>query len=304
MLILGVLGTAKNTGKTTTTNALLKCLSDKPLAITSIGFDGEDLDHITGLPKPKVFVEESTVVATSEMAAKHSTAKLQLLKKLEITTALGPVGIYRVKQPGTVVLVGPHSSNGLLTLAETLRSENIEIFLVDGAINRIVPFQHADFVILAVGASRSTNIDFLFLETKVIIRTFELPLGRGTRKVLKGLISTEKLSMFRGESISVESPMHLLLTEDFAKLEKLLQEIDIAVMRKPKLLCVTINPCYAERRAEGFTLAQIDLSELSKMIERELNIPCLDVAKEEERLCRIVEEEIGKIGTLEGGISP
>jgi molybdopterin-guanine dinucleotide biosynthesis protein len=56
MLSLGVLGTAKNTGKTTTLNALLKCLSEKLLALTSIGFDGEDLDHITCLPKPNVFV--------------------------------------------------------------------------------------------------------------------------------------------------------------------------------------------------------------------------------------------------------
>lgn len=304
MLTLGVLGTAKNTGKTTTTNTLLKCLSGRTLAITSIGFDGEDLDHVTGLPKPKVFVEEGTIVATSESAAKHSTAKLQLLKRLEITTALGQVCIYRVKQPGTVVLVGPHSSEDLFILKETLKNEDIEFFLVDGAINRIVPFQHADFVILAVGASRSTNVDFLLLETRVIVKALRLPTASDNRKILKGLVSLEKLSTFRGESILIESPMHLLLTENFEKLERLLGEIDIAVMKKPHLLCVTVNPCYPEKRMEGFALAQIDLSGLSKAIEKELNVPCLNVMREEERLCRIVEEKIfQKYADLEGGPS-
>jgi len=67
-------------------------------------------------------------------------------------------------------------------------------------------------------------------------------------------------------------------------------------VRRPELLCVTVNPCYPERRMEGYTLARIDLSELSKAIERKLNVPCLNVAQEEERLCKIVEEKISRGG--------
>lgn len=286
---LGVLGTAKNTGKTTTLNALLKCFSGRSIVITSIGFDGEDLDHITGLPKPKVVVDETVVVATSEMAAKHSTAKLQLLKKLDMKTALGLICLYRVRQPGTVVLVGPHSSSDLLSLKEVLENEGIDIFLVDGAINRIVPFQHCDFVILAVGASRSTNVEFLLLETRVIVKALSLPIDdREDRKTVSGLVSLEKLNVLRGQRVLIESPMHLLLVEDLARLEELMNDVDIAVVRRPKLLCVTVNPTYPERRMEGYTLARIDLSELAKIIERELKVPCLNVLEEEERLCKIV----------------
>jgi len=108
------------------------------------------------------------------------------------------------------------------------------------------------------------------------------------------LVSLEKLSSLRGEHILVESPMHILLTDELTKLEQLLNETDVAVMRKPELLCVTVNPCYPERRMEGYALARIDLSELSKAIERELEVPCLNVTQEEERLCKIVEEKIDR----------
>jgi hypothetical protein len=294
MLSLGVLGTAKNTGKTTTLNALLKCLSKKLLALTSIGFDGEDLDHITGLPKPKVFVEEGSFVVTSEEAANHSTARLHLLRRFDIRTALGSICLYRVRGSGTVVLVGPYSSEDLLTIKEVLEKDMVEVFLIDGAINRIVPFQHSDFVILAVGASRSTNLDFLLSETRVIVKALRLPIDGRDRRIVEGLVSLEKLSSLRGEHILVESPMHILLTDELTKLEQLLNETDVAVMRKPELLCVTVNPCYPERRMEGYALARIDLSELSKAIERELEVPCLNVTQEEERLCKIVEEKIDR----------
>jgi len=294
MLSLGVLGTAKNTGKTTTLNALLKCLSKKLLALTSIGFDGEDLDHITGLPKPKVFVEEGSFVVTSEEAAKHSTARLHLLRRFDIRTALGSICLYRVRGSGTVVLVGPYSSEDLLTIKEVLEKDMVEVFLIDGAINRIVPFQHSDFVILAVGASRSTNLDFLLSETRVIVKALRLPIDGRDRRIVEGLVSLEKLSSLRGEHILVESPMHILLTDELTKLEQLLNETDVAVMRKPELLCVTVNPCYPERRMEGYALARIDLSELSKAIELELEVPCLNVTQEEERLCKIVEEKIDR----------
>lgn len=296
MLSLGVLGTAKNTGKTTTLNALLKCLSGKSIAITSIGFDGEDLDHITGLPKPKVLIEEGSFAVTSEEAAKHSTARLHLLRRFDIKTALGSICLYRVRQAGTVILIGPHSSEDLLTVKQTLEKDMVEVFLIDGAINRIVPFQHSDFVVLAVGASRSTNLDFLLTETRIIVKMLRLPIGGKDRKLVEGLVSLEKLSSLRGERILVESPMHLLLTEDFVRLEQLLNDLDVAVMRKPELLCVTVNPCYPERRMEGYALARIDLSELARRIERELDVPCLNVMEEEERLCRIVVEKIDKQG--------
>ena len=47
---IGILGTAKNTGKTTTFNFLLEWSNLKSIRVglTSIGYDGEDIDNITG----------------------------------------------------------------------------------------------------------------------------------------------------------------------------------------------------------------------------------------------------------------
>jgi len=60
-LIVGIAGTAKNTGKTTTTSAILDELYNMeiPIGLTSIGYDGEEIDNITRLPKPRLFVRKT-----------------------------------------------------------------------------------------------------------------------------------------------------------------------------------------------------------------------------------------------------
>ena len=65
---IGILGTAKNTGKTTTFNFLLEWsnLESIKVGLTSIGYDGEDIDNITGLPKPRIFVQKDNTIATAE----------------------------------------------------------------------------------------------------------------------------------------------------------------------------------------------------------------------------------------------
>jgi molybdopterin-guanine dinucleotide biosynthesis protein len=75
---LGIAGTAKNTGKTTATAAIIQELRTRGVGfyLTSIGYDGENIDNVTGLPKPKLRVEPGDVVATAERCLAVSTAKL------------------------------------------------------------------------------------------------------------------------------------------------------------------------------------------------------------------------------------
>ncbi|MGJ8455556.1 hypothetical protein ACSFC1_09660 [Pseudothermotoga sp. U03pept] len=289
MLTIGILGTAKNTGKTTALNAVIKCLSNKELALTSIGFDGEDLDHVTGLPKPKVVVDEGTLVITSTQAAHHSTAKLELLEELPLKTPLGKISVYRVKQLGTVVLVGPNSSDDLFDVIKRVQQYKIDLLIVDGAINRMVPFQFVDRIIIATGAARTTNLDELVLEAKVMVKAFRLPRESSNGRInLSGMITIDRLRMHSRDSVLVESPIHLILADDYKKLEQLLEEMDIAVIRKPQLICVTVNPCYPERRVEGYELAKLDISQVVERLKRELDIVCIDVNKEENQLCEVL----------------
>jgi hypothetical protein len=107
---LGIAGTAKNTGKTTTTTAaILQELRMRgvPLFITSIGYDGENLDNITGLPKPKLRVELGDIIATAAKCFKISTASFRMLAETEVCTPLGKVWIAEVKKPGLAVTAGP-----------------------------------------------------------------------------------------------------------------------------------------------------------------------------------------------------
>ncbi|MCC6548479.1 MAG: hypothetical protein IT279_00265, partial [Ignavibacteriaceae bacterium] len=61
----GIIGTAKNTGKTTTLNWLMKQQGSTGIAVTGIGYDGEERDNITMLPKPRLRFEEGVIVATA-----------------------------------------------------------------------------------------------------------------------------------------------------------------------------------------------------------------------------------------------
>lgn len=296
MLSLGIFGTAKNTGKTTVLNAALRCLWDLGgLALTSIGFDGEDLDHITGLPKPKVVVEEGVLVVTSKGVAARATAKLELLRRLDVDTPFGPLGIYKVKSPGRVPLVGPNGSDALLKVREALRDYEVEVFLVDGAVNRMMPFQHVDYVILATGASRSTKISELLLEVEAIVKVFFLPKGEKSEiPFLEGAVSVKLLERYKGGRVLVESPFHLLLINDYEALLSALKETEVFLLRKPELLCLTLNPTYPERRLQGFRLAMVDLSSLKSLLSEELKLPCIDVLREEERLCDILKARVKK----------
>lgn len=294
MLSLGVFGTAKNTGKTTVLNAVLRCLwGFGSIALTSIGFDGEDLDHITGLPKPKVVVDEGILVVTSKEVVWRSTAKLVLLSETRIETTFGPLGIYRVKSSGRVPLVGPNSSDALLEVKDVLKSYDPKFLLVDGAINRMVPFQHVDYIILATGASRSRDLKELLLEAKTICKALALPKGEAEDRVfLSGPIELKLLEKYKEREIVVESPFHLLLVSDYETLFELLNKVKIFVLRRPELLCVTLNPSYPEKRVEGFRLAMVDLGSLKKLLIEEVHVPCIDVLREEDELFKILESKV------------
>ncbi len=291
MLTIGVLGTAKNTGKTTVINSAIKCLPNFKLGITSIGFDGEDLDFVTGLPKPKIIVDEGMIVITSKKAAQHSTAKLELLKNLDLKTPLGVIGIYKVKEIGSVVLVGPNSSHDLIKALKETEEYKIDVFLIDGAANRMIPFQHVNYVVIATGAARSTDLNELLLEARIFVRVLQLPVCNSGRTI-PGLVTVEQLKALQDQMIVVESPFHLLLSVDLKMLDKLLDTLKLGVMRKPQLLCVTVNPCYPEKRIDGYALSKVDLTQLTRLLRDQVSIMTIDVEQNETEFCQILQHAI------------
>ena len=175
--VVGVVGTAKNTGKTTTLSYLMHQARrlGVPLGITGIGYDGEELDNITSLPKPRLLIPEETIVATSEECLRNTSTKFEILARTDAVTALGEVIILRITQPGLIVLAGPNRMSTLRAVLDQMKNFGMKLLLVDGSLNRIAPMAEANKIVFTTGASRNTDISLLAEEMKVIERVFSYP---------------------------------------------------------------------------------------------------------------------------------
>ncbi|MCF6096757.1 hypothetical protein L1766_07070 [Thermovorax subterraneus] len=178
MRIIGVAGTAKNTGKTTTISGLLRCVSQSSktkVGLTSIGYDGEEIDNITGLVKPRLFLNKGNVVATAITLINVGSAELKIIEETDVFTPLGRVIIAEVKKDGLVVVAGPNKSLELKIVVEAMLEElGCEIVLVDGALNRIAPMAITDGLIIATGAARNPDVAELVQETRHICDILDL----------------------------------------------------------------------------------------------------------------------------------
>lgn len=161
---LSLIGLSKNVGKTTATNHLLQTLLDEKyyaaheLALTSLGLDGEATDAMTGLPKPRYVPQTGLLVATTAgllHQAESEGARFERLQQLPGRTALGPVILARVWQPGRVVIAGPTLLRDLRSTLEQFGASGAKLGIIDGAINRLGAAAPAvvDACILCTGAS-------------------------------------------------------------------------------------------------------------------------------------------------------
>lgn len=221
-MILGIAGTAKNTGKTTTTNEIIKEAARKNLRVglTSIGYDGEDIDHVTDLPKPRVFLAAGNLVAIAEGCLKGSKATIRVLETTTIRTPLGRIIVGEVETGGRVVVAGPNKAKDLQEITLLLEKYGTELILVDGALNRLAPMIVTEGLILATGASRTPDIDRLAEETAAIHAMLNLPIVSWAEEV----IGTEEISIRRVDGSSSRLGFGSLLLPGMV--ETLLQSIE------------------------------------------------------------------------------
>lgn len=173
---IGIIGTAKNTGKTTTLAAILSegIKNNNHFALTSIGYDGEAVDNLTLLPKPRLFVNENQILATAEKCVQWAEADVEILEKTKINSGLGEIFIVKVKKSGKIIIAGANKHKSLTKIIEIL-SKWTDNVIIDGALGRIAPFSTVDAIIFSTGAARNTIIDILVQEMKAINEIFSLP---------------------------------------------------------------------------------------------------------------------------------
>jgi len=172
---VGIVGTAKNTGKTTVLIALMNEARRRaiPVALTGIGYDGEAIDNLTLLPKPRLDVYEGIHLCTAEECVRNATAPYEVIAPTDEMTSLGRVLHVRITGEGRIMLAGPNKTDALRRVL-ILLEKYAPIQLIDGALGRMVPMTAADTVVFTTGAARSTNIPHLAEEMKAIMDIFQM----------------------------------------------------------------------------------------------------------------------------------
>ncbi|KJS85300.1 MAG: hypothetical protein JM58_08970 [Peptococcaceae bacterium BICA1-8] len=322
-VILGIAGTAKNTGKTTTTKAIMEEVQrdkNRVLGLTSIGYDGEDVDNITGLPKPKIEVWPGALVAVAERSLEVSTAQIELLEKTDIATPLGKVILGRVTKGGTLLIAGPNKSKELRRVLPLLQQYGANFIIVDGALNRIAPMVEVDSLIIATGAAKTPNITELAWETKHLVEILQFPvfntpknmvnmgsvldiqaaqrlsafLSNNQGVVIDGVISSQGLEYLiqvgeelKGKILILPDAIKLIVCGEVRHIYNLLSRLkelglEIGVKKEVHVTALTVNPYYPQFRfsSNDYQEAYVDRKLLFQTIKNSVNIPVFDIVEE------------------------
>jgi len=154
---IAVVGTAKNSGKTTAVAALCDQLQRRRegIAVCTVGRDGESFDAIEGSAKPRIALRAGATLATAATLATRHPA-LEILEVTAERGALGPIVIARVCAAGEYELAGPSSSAGMRRVVRRL-GEAASVRILDGAIDRVsVVSGGDDAIVVAAGATSPT----------------------------------------------------------------------------------------------------------------------------------------------------
>jgi hypothetical protein len=156
--VTAVVGLSKNAGKTTVVNHLLARLR-QPLAIASLGLDGEARDALTGLAKPSVCPPAGTLVLTASALADGAEGTFPIVAELPYETATGRVVVCRAAGDGAIRVSGPTSLEELDGALAWLRRAGAERVLLEGALSRLGPAapDRCDAVVLACGAAAAAR---------------------------------------------------------------------------------------------------------------------------------------------------
>ncbi len=172
--VVSIVGNVKNAGKTTVLNYLISGYQNNSIAITSIGLDGEKIDQVTFLPKPRIFVYQNMFVATAKSCLDECEASYEIIKKTNIETSLGPIYIIKIKEEGNCLVGGPSNLKDIKDLVSELKAFNLEKILIDGAFSRTTFAQVADATILSIGASFSPDLNKITSHAYNTTKLFDL----------------------------------------------------------------------------------------------------------------------------------
>ncbi len=304
--VISIVGMGKNVGKTTTLNYLISSLPSTKIGLTSIGYDGEDIDTITNKPKPKITVLENTIFATATTLLKHTQLDFDILVETKMNTPLGEVVLVRAKSSGNVILAGPSMKSQIKEIIDLFWGYNVEKIFIDGAFGKMVSTDASlvDATILATGLAYHPNIDKIVNDTIYRAHLYQNEnlykvqdeevliisdvIGNELEKAkqidskmtnrLNGALTDRFIneilynSSKRNLKFILDNPTMCFVSNEVAQ-KALLRNINIYFANTTKLLAITINPT----SPHGLV---IDSNLLKEKLASKTNIPVFDVMKE------------------------
>ena len=180
---VAMLGMCKNAGKTTAMNRLIRELAaagQGPVALTSIGRDGEATDLVTGTYKPPIYMREGMLAATAEQLLSFCDVSREILAATGLYTSLGEVIVFRARSDGFVQLAGPGIVDHMKQLREELTRFGGKTVLIDGALSRLSLLAGASkgVCLLSSGASLDRDMEKVVADTAYVASLLTLEQGK------------------------------------------------------------------------------------------------------------------------------
>lgn len=149
-------------------------MKDINIAITSIGLDGEEIDQVTYLDKPRVYALTGYLIATAKETLKTFEAEYEILEETSIFSPLGNVVIAKITKPGNVLIAGPSIVSDMGILIHILSKYSLKNIFIDGAFSRHSLAKIADSTIYVIGANLSSDIEVVVKDAVANFKKFNL----------------------------------------------------------------------------------------------------------------------------------
>ena len=135
---LSIIGMEKNTGKTTCCNYLLQQFKEtnRKVAVTSIGIDGEQTDVVTLTQKPEIEIFKGMGFVTSEYFYQKKKLTAEIINISQRSTSHGRLVFAKAVTSGKVILSGPNTTVWLKQVMEQLYAAGFDFVMTDGALSR------------------------------------------------------------------------------------------------------------------------------------------------------------------------
>lgn len=254
--IISFIGLSKNVGKTTFLNKYIQ--NQKNYLLTSIGWDGEAIDHLFGIKKPSILIKKTNFICTySNLKPTNS----QKITELPINNQfLGKLEIYQMNEDDIVQIAGPSSIKQLKIMLEKSSTLPIEQVIIDGAADRRISLAISTTVYFIIGPTFSNNKEKIIKTIQGIIKLFEIPttqnlINHNNIVNLPSLNNANKNSLEKDKYYILENPGKIIL--DYEIIPKLLENYKIFFQFKPANFYIVVNSFNADLMKNTLNTSEI-----------------------------------------------